>query len=619
MKDFKAESKRVLDMMINSIYTHKEIFLRELLSNGSDAIDKLYFKSLTENISGLGRSDFHIDIVADKDNRTLTISDNGIGMTETELDKNLGTIAKSGSFDFKNENKDNAMKEDISVIGQFGVGFYSAFMIAKKVEVLTRAYGSDKAYLWKSNGTDGYEISEAEKEGHGSVITLYLKDDEEGENYSKYLEEYEIRELVKKYSDYIKYPIRLLCHKHEKGEDGEEKCVEEYETLNTMVPLWKKNKNEITTEEYNKFYKDNFYDFTDPLKAIHVSVEGMANYKALLFIPSKASYDYYTKNFEKGLKLYTDGVLITDKCKELLPDYFSFVKGLVDTELTLNVSRETVQQNRELKLIATGIEKKIKNELTDMLNTDRGTYEKFFKEFGLQLKYGVYSDWGIHKDTLKDLLIFRSVKEDKMITLDEYVKGMKEDQKFIYYANGKTVDAVKALPQTDKVIDNGYDVLCFTDDVDEFAIKVLGEYGEKKFCSVTNDDTGIAEEETVSDEDKEVLEYLKQTLENKVANVKFTKNLKDHAVCLTSQGEISIDMEKTLNNMPNGGNVTAEKVLEINVNHAVYGKIKELYATDKDALKNLTEVIYAEARLIAGLPVENPTENADLIISMLCK
>ena len=619
MKNFKAESKRVLDMMINSIYTHKEIFLRELLSNGSDAIDKLYFKSLTENISGLGRSDFHIDIVADKDNRTLTISDNGIGMTEAELDKNLGTIAKSGSFDFKNENKDNAMKEDISVIGQFGVGFYSAFMVAKKVEVLTRAYGSDKAYLWKSNGTDGYEISEAEKEGHGSVITLYLKDDEEGENYSKYLEEYEIRELVKKYSDYIKYPIRLLCHKHEKGEDGEEKCVEEYETLNTMVPLWKKNKNEITTEEYNKFYKDNFYDFTDPLKAIHVSVEGMANYKALLFIPSKASYDYYTKNFEKGLKLYTDGVLITDKCKELLPDYFSFVKGLVDTELTLNVSRETVQQNRELKLIATGIEKKIKNELTDMLNTDRETYEKFFKEFGLQLKYGVYSDWGIHKDTLKDLLIFRSVKEDKMITLDEYVKGMKEDQKFIYYANGKTVDAVKALPQTDKVIDNGYDVLCFTDDVDEFAIKVLGEYGEKKFCSVTNDDTGIAEEETVSDEDKEVLEYLKQTLENKVANVKFTKNLKDHAVCLTSQGEISIDMEKTLNHMPNGGNVTAEKVLEINSNHAVYGKIKELYATDKDALKNLTEVIYAEARLIAGLPVENPTENADLIISMLCK
>ena len=619
MKNFKAESKRVLDMMINSIYTHKEIFLRELLSNGSDAIDKLYFKSLTENISGLGRSDFHIDIVADKDNRTLTISDNGIGMTETELDKNLGTIAKSGSFDFKNENKDNAMKEDISVIGQFGVGFYSAFMVAKRVEVLTRAYGSDKAYLWKSNGTDGYEISEAEKEGHGSVITLYLKDDEEGENYSKYLEEYEIRELVKKYSDYIKYPIRLLCHKHEKGEDGEEKCVEEYETLNTMVPLWKKNKNEITTEEYNKFYKDNFYDFTDPLKAIHVSVEGMANYKALLFIPSKASYDYYTKNFEKGLKLYTDGVLITDKCKELLPDYFSFVKGLVDTELTLNVSRETVQQNRELKLIATGIEKKIKNELTDMLNTDRETYEKFFKEFGLQLKYGVYSDWGIHKDTLKDLLIFRSVKEDKMITLDEYVKGMKEDQKFIYYANGKTVDAVKALPQTDKVIDKGYDVLCFTDDVDEFAIKVLGEYGEKKFCSVTNDDTGIAEEETVSDEDKEVLEYLKQTLENKVANVKFTKNLKDHAVCLTSQGEISIDMEKTLNHMPNGGNVTAEKVLEINANHAVYGKIKELYATDKEALKNLTEVIYAEARLIAGLPVENPTENADLIISMLCK
>lgn len=619
MKNFKAESKRVLDMMINSIYTHKEIFLRELLSNGSDAIDKLYFKSLTENISGLGRSDFHIDIVADKDNRTLTISDNGVGMTETELDKNLGTIAKSGSFDFKNENKDNAMKEDISVIGQFGVGFYSAFMVAKKVEVLTRAYGSDKAYLWKSNGTDGYEISEAEKDGHGSVITLYLKDDEEGENYSKYLEEYEIRELVKKYSDYIKYPIRLLCHKHEKGEDGEEKCVEEYETLNTMVPLWKKNKNEITTEEYNKFYKDNFYDFTDPLKTIHVSVEGMANYKALLFIPSKASYDYYTKNFEKGLKLYTDGVLITDKCKELLPDYFSFVKGLVDTELTLNVSRETVQQNRELKLIATGIEKKIKNELTDMLNTDRETYEKFFKEFGLQLKYGVYSDWGIHKDTLKDLLIFRSVKEDKMITLDEYVKGMKEDQKFIYYANGKTVDAVKALPQTDKVIDNGYDVLCFTDDVDEFAIKVLGEYGEKKFCSVTNDDTGIAEEETVSDEDKEVLEYLKQTLENKVANVKFTKNLKDHAVCLTSQGEISIDMEKTLNHMPNGGNVTAEKVLEINADHVVYGKIKELYVTDKDALKNLTEVLYAEARLIAGLPVENPTQNADLIISMLCK
>lgn len=618
MKNFKAESKRVLDMMINSIYTHKEIFLRELLSNGSDAIDKLYFKTLTENVSGLSRSDFHIDIVADKENKTLTISDNGIGMTEKELDNNLGTIAKSGSFDFKTENKDNS-NDDINIIGQFGVGFYSAFMVSKKVEVLTKAYGAEKAYLWQSNGADGYEIKEAEKDGHGSMVTLYLKDDDDDEKYSKYLEEYELRELVKKYSDYIRYPIRLLCHKHEKDDNGEEKCVDEYETLNTMVPLWKKNKNEITQEEYTKFYKDNFYDYEDPLKTIHLSVEGAANYKALLFIPKQAAYDYYTKNFEKGLKLYTDGVLIMDKCKDLLPDYFSFVKGLVDTELTLNVSRETVQQNRELKLIASGIEKKIKNELVDMLNTDRETYEKFFKAFGLQIKYGVYGDWGIHKDMLKDLLIFRSVKDDKSVTLDEYVKGMKEDQKYIYYANGKTLDAVKALPQTDKILDKEYDVLCFTDDIDEFAIKVLGEYEGKQFRSITSDDTGIVDEEVANDEDKEVIAFIKESLGDKVANVKFTKNLKEHAVCLTSQGEISIDMEKTLNHMPNGGNVTAEKVLEINANHTVYNKINELFKDNKEELKELAEILYNQARLIAGLVVENPTKNADMIISMLCK
>ena len=615
MKKFKTESQRVLDLMINSIYTHKEIFIRELLSNCSDAIDKLYYKSLTGGISGLNREDFAIDITLDKENRILKIADNGIGMTAEELENNLGVIARSGSLNFKKENEPN---EDVNIIGQFGVGFYSAFMVAKKVEVLSKAYGSEEANLWVSEGTAGYEIEKAEKDGHGTVVTVYLKDDSEEEKYGKYVEEYEIRELVKKYSDYIRYPIRMEVTRY-RTEDGKEEEYKETETLNSMVPLWKKNKKEVTKEEYDRFYKDTFYDSEEPLLTIHASAEGAVEYKALLFIPAHPQYNYYTKNYEKGLRLYTNGVLITDLCKDLLPDYFSFVKGLVDSELTLNISRETVQYDRQLKLIAQNIEKKIKSELTNLLENDREKYEKFFSAFGLQLKYGIYDNWGANKDKLQDLVLFRSLKKDKFVTLGEYVAEMPENQKYIYYSTGASVESIKALPQCEKVTEEGFDVLCMTDSIDEFAIRFMFNYKEKEFRSVASEDIGIDDSVEESAEDKEVTDFLKEALDGKVGKVKLSSRLKTHPVCLTSEGELTIEMEKVINSMPNApkDKIKAEKVLEINASHPVFETVKKLYAEDKDRLKMLAEVLYDQALLIEGVAVENPTRLADLVCKLI--
>lgn len=627
MKSFKTQSKKVLDMMINSIYTHKEIFLRELLSNCSDAIDKLYYKGLKEGLSGLTRSDFSIRVTPDKDKRTLTISDNGIGMTAAELEENLGTIAKSGTLDFKTENADAKEKEDVNVIGQFGVGFYSAFMVADKVEVVSKAFGSDEANLWTSSGTEGYEIKPAEREGHGTTVTLYLKADSDDEKYSDFLEEYEIRNLVKKYSDYIRYPIITPVTKYkeqseeERKEGKERESYKEDETLNSMVPLWKKNKSEITKDEYNKFYKDTFYDYEDPVKVIHTSTEGAVSYKALLFIPSQVPYNYYSKNYEKGLKLYTDGVMITEKCEDLLPDCFSFVKGLVDSELTLNISRETIQHNRQLKLIESNLEKKIKSELLDMQKNDRESYDKFYKNFGLQLKYGLYSGWGMNRELLQDLIMFRSVKEGKYVTFKEYVEKMPEGQKFIYYGTGKSEDAVKALPQSEKVLDTGYDILCFTDDVDEFAVKMLANFDGKEFRNILGEDLGISsEDEKTNEADKDMLSAIKDVLGDKVTKVKVSTVLKSHPVCLSSEGEVSLEMEKVLSQMPNGQEgVKANKVLEINGNHPIYAKLKEVYAADKDAIADYSEVLFGMARMIAGLPVEQPTELADKLFTLLSK
>lgn len=615
MKKFKTESKRVLDMVINSIYTHKEIFLRELLSNASDAIDKLYYKGLTSGLSGLDRGDFSIDVKVDKDARTITVEDNGIGMTETELEENLGTIAKSGSLAFKEAHKD----ADVDVIGQFGVGFYSAFMVAGRVEVLSKAYGAEQAYLWTSNGADGYEIKPAEKAEHGTVVTLYVKPDTEEEKYGGYLDEYFIKSLIKKYSDYIRYPIRMPVKKTTPAEKegGEPVVTEEIETVNSMVPLWKKQKSEIAREEYDKFYQDMFYDYEPPVRVLHTSAEGAVDYKALLFVPAHAPYNYYTKSYEKGLRLYTNGVLIMERCEDLLPDYFSFVKGLVDSELTLNVSRETVQHDRQLKLIRNNLEKKIKNDLLDMLKEDRENYEKFYAAFGLQLKYGLYSDWGSHKDVLQDLVLFRSAKEDKLLSLSEYVAAMPEGQKYIYYATGNTADAIKALPQSEKVLEAGYDILCFTDDVDEFAAKVIDKYGDKEFRSVSGD-TGLEDPAEEAEEDKELMTFLKETLGDEVKSVRASARLKSHPVCLTSEGQVSIEMEKVLGKMPNGtGGVKAEKVLEINRSHPIYARLQALYREDAEKLKDYAKVLLVQAKLIEGLPIEKPTEAADLICKLL--
>lgn len=623
-KQFKAESKKLLDMMINSIYTHKEIFLRELISNASDAIDKLYFKSLTDDSVKLAREDFKIHIDLDKENRTIKISDNGIGMTAEELENNLGTIAKSGSFNFKKENADNEKTDDISVIGQFGVGFYSSFMVADKVEVISKAFGENVAHKWVSTGADGYTIEECEKENAGSEITLYVKEDTENEDYSKYLEQYTIDELVKKYSDYIRYPIVMEMSHQVPDPDKEGEYITEVseETLNSMVPLWRKNKSEIKPEEYNEFYKQKFMDYNNPLHVIHTKTEGQATFDALLYIPENPPYDFYSKEYEKGLQLYSNGVLIMDKCADLLPDYFSFVKGLVDSaDLSLNISREMLQHDHQLKIIAKAIDKKIKNELTKMLKNDREKYEKFFKTFGLQLKYGVYANYGMEKDGLKDLLLFKTSADEKPTTLKEYVGRMAESQNDIYYACGDNEQKIALLPQVEAVKAKGYEVLYFTDEVDEFAVQMLMEYDGKHFVNVCKDDLDLstdAEKEamTKKNEDaKGLLDKMKEALDGKVTAVKLTNKLGSHPVCLSAEGYVSLEMEKVLNSMPGANQgVKAQLVLEVNADHPIVEKLKSV---DDDTLKKYTNLLYSSARLIAGLDLENPTEFSDNLAELI--
>lgn len=618
-------------MMINSIYTHKEIFLRELISNASDAIDKLYFKSLTDDKVGMNKSDFAINIIADKDAGTLTITDNGIGMTAEELENNLGIIANSGSFKFKNENEKN---DDVDIIGQFGVGFYSAFMVAKEVRVRSRAYGSDKAYVWTSTGVDGYTIEEDDKETVGTEIRLTLKDDTENEKYSEYLSDFRIKELVKKYSDYIRFPIKMDVEKSRRKADAKEddysdEAYEKYvenETLNSMVPLWRKNKNELKPEDYNNFYKEKYYDYTDPLKYIHSKVEGTTTYDSLLFIPAQAPYNFYSKDYEKGLQLYSSGVLIMDKCADLLPDYFSFVKGLVDSaDLSLNISREMLQHDHQLKLIAKSIEKTIKSELKKMLNNDRENYEKFWKSFGVQLKFGVYDNYGRDKDAVEDLLLFTSSVEKKLVTLDEYVARMKEDQKYIYYAAGDSVAKIEALPQTELLRDKGYEILYLTDNVDEFAVKVLMRHGEKEFRNVSEGDLGIDSEEQkeetkkLSEDNKDMLALITEALGGKIKECRISDKLKSHPVCISSFGQISLEMEKILNQNPQNQKVTSEKVLEINPNHKIFAAMQKLYETDKDKFKDYASILYDQALLIEGMQIDDPVEFSNKICSLMAE
>ena len=622
-KQFKAESKRLLDLMINSIYTHKEIFLRELISNASDALDKLYYRELTEHLAAVSRDDFAIRLKLDKEARTLTIEDNGCGMTKDELENNLGTIAKSGSFAFKNENE---AKEDVDIIGQFGVGFYSAFMVSECVTVISRAFGSDEAWKWESRGAEGYTIEECEKDSHGTVIILKIKPDTEEEKYSEYLEPYRIQAIVKKYSDYIRYPIRMDMEKSrlKEGSEDEYETYTEEETLNSMVPLWRKNKSEITPEEYNSFYKEKFYDYEDPLKVIHSSTEGAATYNALLFIPARAPYNYYTREYEKGLQLYASGVLIMDKCADLLPDHFSFVRGLVDSQdLSLNISREMLQHDRQLKVIASRLEKKIKSELLDMLKNDRETYEKFYKNFGLQLKYGVYGDYGTHKEMLQDLLLFWSSAEKKLVSLEEYVGRMKEDQKAIYYACGDSLERIEHLPQTEMVRDKGYEILYLTDDVDEFALKMMHEFSGKPFQSVSDGsldlDTPEEKEEKKKreEENKDLFTFLGEALEGKVKTVRASSRLKTHPVCLTSEGGVSLEMEKVLGAMPGDNKVKAERVLEINESHPVFAKLTRLYAEDQDKLKEYAALLYDQALLIEGMPIDDPVAFSNRVCALM--
>ena len=623
-KEFKAESKRVLDLMINSIYTNREIFLRELLSNASDAIDKLYFKSLTDEKLNIKREDLKITLSVDPKERSLTITDTGCGMNESDLENNLGVIAESGSLKFKEENKD---QQDVQIIGQFGVGFYSAFMVSKKVEVLSKKYDSDVAYLWESEGVSGYTIKEYPKDTIGTTIKLYLKDDTEDENYSDYLTEFKIRSLVKKYSDYIRYPIMMdVVTKKENPETKKDEEVTETVTLNSMIPLWKKNKSDITLEEYNNFYEERFYDYEAPLKYIHTSVEGLVTYNALLYIPSHAPYDFYTKEYKKGLQLYTNGVLIMDKCEELLPDYYSFVKGVVDSDdLSLNISRETLQNDKNVKQIAKSLETKIHNELIDLLNNDFETYKKFFKAFGNQIKFGIYNMYGLNKDKLKDLLIFYSANKKDFITLDEYVNNMKEDQKFIYYASGETVDRIDLLPQVEQIKNKGFDILYLTDYVDEFAIQALINYNEKEFKNVSDASLDFSTEEEkkeleeLNKNSKDVLEFLKDTLKDNVVDVRLTNKLSNHPVCLTTEGEISVEMQTVINAMPTDEHINASLVLEINSKHPIVEKLNILFNNDKEELKKYAKILLAEAKLIEGLPVENPTEISNLVVELISK
>ena len=626
-KQFKAESKKLLDMMINSIYTNREIFIRELISNASDAIDKLYFKSLTDNSVGIARDEFEINIAADKEARTITVSDNGIGMSAADLEANLGTIAKSGSLNFKNENEEETAENDIEVIGQFGVGFYSSFMVAKRVEVVSKAFGEDVAYKWISEGADGYTLEECEKDTVGTTITLYLKDDTETEDYSHFLEDYELSELVKKYSDYIRYPIKMeqthtVPNPENEGEYITETAVE---TLNSMVPLWRKNKSEITAEDYNEFYKMKFMDYQDPLSVIHFKSEGTATFDSLIYIPAKAPFDFYSKEYEKGLQLYTNGVLIMDKCSDLVPDYFSFVKGIVDSaDLSLNISRETLQQDYQVKIIAKAIDKKIKTELKKMLKSDREKYEQFFDAFGVNLKWGVYANYGADKDVLKDLLIFKSSAEGKYVTLDEYIAAIPENQEQIYYACGDSVEKINLLPQTEAVRAKGFDVLCFTDDVDEFAIQMLMEYGGKHFANICKDELNLSSEEEKKELEekntasKDMLDEMKGFLGDAVTAVKFSDTLGSHAVCLSAEGYVSLDMAKILSQMPGASNdMKAQLVLEINSKHSVAEKLFKLFAEDKEKLEKYTKILYGEACLVSGLTLDNPTEFADMISDLM--
>ncbi len=630
-KQFKAESKRLLDMMINSIYTHKEIFLRELISNASDAIDKLYFKSLTDDKVGMNKDDFKIEITADKENKVLTISDNGIGMTADELENNLGIIANSGSFKFKNENEKT---DDVDIIGQFGVGFYSAFMVAKEVEVRSKAYGSDKAYMWKSSGADGYTIEECDKDSVGTEIRLTLKDDTETECYDEYLEASTIKELVKKYSDYIRFPIKMDVEKTKRKADAKEddysddayETVIENETLNSMVPLWRKNKNELKPEDYNNFYKEKFFDYTDPLKYIHSKIEGTVTYDSLLFIPARAPFNFYSKDYEKGLQLYSSGVLISDKCADLLPDYFSFVRGLVDSaDLSLNISREMLQHDHQLKTIAKSIEKTIKSELKKMLNNEREKYEQFWKTFGIQIKFGVYDNYGRDKDAVEDLLMFTSSHEDKLTTLDEYVSRMKEEQKYIYYAAGDSVEKIQALPQTELLRDKGYEILYLTDNVDEFAVKVLMRHGDKEFRNVSEGDLGIdteaEKEETkkLAEENKDMLSFITAALDGKVKETRISDKLKSHPVCISSSGQISLEMEKILNQNPQNEKVKSEKVLEINPNHKIFAAMQKLYGEDKEKFKDYASILYDQALLIEGMQIEDPVDFSNKICALMAE
>ena len=624
-KQFKAESKRLLEMMINSIYTHKEIFLRELISNASDAMDKLYFRSMQENL-GITRDDLAIFIAVDKDKRTITITDDGIGMDKEELENNLGVIAQSGSFKFKQDNAD-ADKEEVDVIGQFGVGFYSAFMVAKKVEVLSKKYGEDQAYLWTSEGVDGYTVTEAEKDKNGTIITLFLKDKTEDEDYDEFLAEYKIRNLVKRYSDYIRYPIKMETTRRKpvEGKEGEYEEEKQIETLNSMVPIWKKSKQELTDEQYNEYYKEKFMDFVDPLVHIHSKTEGTATYNALLFIPKKAPFDFYTKEYEKGLQLYSSGVLIMDKCSDLLPDYFSFVKGLVDSEdLSLNISREMLQHDRQLKLIAKSIERTIKNELKKLLNNDREKYEEFWKNFGLQIKYGLYSSYGTQKEFLQDLLMFTSSAEKKLTTLEEYVTRMKEGQDAIYFASGESVAKLDTLPQTEMLKDKGYEILYLTDNVDEFIIKMLVDYDGKEFKSIQSSDADFetdeekAQKKEKTEQNKDLLAEMKKALEGRAADVRLSSKLRSHPVCLTSDSDVSLEMEKVLGAMP-GENMKpkADRVLEINADHPIFEKLQFLYDNDKEKLAAYADILYDQALLIEGMEIDDPVEYCNKVCNLM--
>lgn len=622
-KQFKAESKRLLELMINSIYSQKEVFLRELISNASDAIDKIYYKALTDDEINFNQDDFYIKIEADKDNRTLKVMDTGIGMTKEELESNLGTIAKSGSLAFKNENE---MKDGHEIIGQFGVGFYAAFMVAEKVTVKSRAFKSDEAYRWDSEGTDGYTIEPCEKDSVGTEIILKIKENTDDESYDEFLEEYRLQEIIKKYSDFIRYPIKMDVTHREPKEDKEDEYDEytEEETINSMVPIWKKNKSELTDEEYENFYREKNYGFDKPLTSIHIQVDGNIRYHSILFIPENRPFDYYTQDYEKGLELYSNGVLIMEKCADLIPDHFSFVKGMVDSEdLSLNISREMLQQNRQLKLIEKNLNKKIKNELQKILRKDREKYEKFYDAFGRQLKFGVYDDFGKNRELLQDLLLFYSSKEEKLVTLDEYVSRMPENQKYIYYATGDTYEKIAKQPQTELVMDKGYEILYFTDEIDEFAIKMLMNYKEKEFKSIASGDLGIEDEiekeetEKAEKDHKELFHAMKDILKEKVTDVRASKRLKTHPVCLSADGEISIEMEKVLNQMPNNQQVRANKVLEINLDHDVFQELKNAFEKDKGKLELYTELLYNQALLIEGLPINDPVEFSNCICKVM--